>query len=81
MERKSRHQHHSRRQSKYSGFWYELGRQFFPDLAHHPRALRAKMIIMTLGMAALLVGVLVGFYRRANIPSDVLPVQAREINR
>lgn len=80
MHRKSRH-HSSRQKSKYSGFWYDLGRQFFPDLAHHPRALKAKMIIMSLGVAALFLGLLVGFYRRANSPADVLTIQARELNR
>lgn len=39
------------------------------------------MIIMTLGLALVLVGVLVGFYHRADIPVDVLMIQARELNR
>lgn len=80
MHRKSQ-QHPPRKKSQYGGFWYDLGRQFFPDLAHHPRALRAKMIIMTLGVAALFLGVLIGFYQRANSTGAVLAIQARENNR
>lgn len=79
MEKKSRH--HSSRHQPRSGLWYDLGRVFFPELTHRPRALRVRMIIMTLGLAALLVGALVGFYRRADTPIDVLIIQARELNR
>lgn len=36
---------------------------------------------MTLGLAAILVGGLIGFYRRADTPVEVLMIQARELNR
>jgi hypothetical protein len=79
MHHKSR-QHSSRRQPKH-GFWFDLGRIFFPDLIHHPRAMRAKMLIMTLGLVALFVGALIGFYRKANNPAELMQIQARELNR
>jgi hypothetical protein len=43
--------------------------------------MRAKMLIMTLGLAALFVGALIGFYRKANTPAELLQIQARELNR
>jgi hypothetical protein len=79
MRHKPRH-HSSRRQPR-NGLWFDLGRIFFPDLIHHPRAMRAKMLIMTLGLAALFVGALIGFYRKANTPAELLQIQARELNR
>lgn len=43
--------------------------------------MRVRMVIMTLGVAAVMVGMLVGFYRRANTPAEVLLIQARQLNR
>lgn len=73
--------HHSSRRQPQNGLWFDLGRIFFPDLIQHPRAMRAKMLIMTLGLAALFVGALIGFYRKANTPAELLQIQARELNR
>lgn len=79
MHRKPRHR--SSQRSERQGFWYDLGRSFFPELAHHPRALKLKMILMTAGVTVLFLGLLVGFYRRASTPPEVLMIQAREANR
>lgn len=77
MEKKS--QHHANRHQPKSGLLLDLGRILFPDLIHHPRALRARMTFLTFSLAAMLVGALIGFYRYAHEPA--LQIQARELNR
>lgn len=53
----------------------------FPDLINHPRAMRVRILVMILGTIAIMVGALVGFYRRANDPADILLIQARELRK
>ncbi|MGC3956623.1 MAG: hypothetical protein QM813_01200 [Verrucomicrobiota bacterium] len=53
----------------------------FPDLINHPRAMRVRMLALTLGTIAIMVGALVGFYRKANDPADILLIQARELRK
>jgi hypothetical protein len=62
-------------------FWFELGRMIFPDLINHPRAMRMRVMVLTLGTIAILVGALIGFYRHANDPADILLIQARELHK
>ena len=62
-------------------FWFELGRMIFPDLINQPRAMRVRMMALTLGTIAIMVGALVGFYRKANDPADILLIQARELRK
>lgn len=74
-QRRPRHQQSKR------PFWFDLGRILFPDLINHPRAMKVRVLVVTIGMAALLVGTLVGFYRQANNPADILLIQARELRK
>lgn len=62
-------------------FWFELGRMIFPDLINHPKAMRTRMLVLTLGTIAVLVGALIGFYHHANDPADILLIQARELRK
>lgn len=62
-------------------FWFELGRMIFPDLINHPKMMRARMITLILGIVAVMIGALVGFYRHANDPADILLIQARELRK
>lgn len=50
-------------------------------MIHNPRALRIRMAVITVAAAVLFVGMLVGFYHRANIPPEILQIQAREAQR
>jgi len=77
MEKKP--QPHASRRPPQRGILLDLGRILFPDLIHHPRALRARMTFLTLSLAAMLVGALIGFYRYAHEPA--WQIQARELNR
>lgn len=43
--------------------------------------MKTRMIVITLGLTAMLVGALVGFFSHASNPGDILLIQARELNR
>ncbi len=62
------------------GFWYDIGRILFPDLINQPRAMRARAVVITLGLAAILIGAMVGFFKRAN-EAGIMTIQARESQR
>lgn len=59
-------------------FWFDFGRVLFPDLINHPRAMHARMIAITIGLVAILVGATIGFIRNATNPGNILMIQARE---
>jgi hypothetical protein len=59
-------------------FWFDLGRLIFPELISRPRTMQVRMIIFTICLAAILVGSMIGFIRRANDPTNILIIQARE---
>jgi hypothetical protein len=62
-------------------FWFEFGRLLFPELINHPKTMKTRMMIITVGLVAILVGALVGFYHHANDPADILLIQARELHK
>jgi hypothetical protein len=49
-----------------------------PELISRPRTMQVRMIIFTICLAAILVGSMIGFIRRANDPTNILIIQARE---
>lgn len=59
-------------------FWFDFGRLLFPDLINHRRAMHVRMVSITIGLVAILVGATIGFIRNATNPGNVLMIQARE---
>lgn len=43
--------------------------------------MKVRMLTLTLSLVAVLVGALIGFYRHANDPADILLIQARELRK
>lgn len=43
--------------------------------------MKVRMTAIVLGLIAVLVGALIGFYRHANDPADILLIQARELHK
>lgn len=78
MQKPSRH---SRDRSPKRAFGFEFGRILFPQLINHPRAMQIRMIFVTLGLGAILVGAMVGLFHKANDPADILLIQARELRK
>ncbi len=70
-------QHHSRHHRQKQPFGFGLGRLLFPELINHRRAMQIRMITITIGLAAIFVGVMVGLVHRANDPANILLIQAR----
>lgn len=59
-------------------FWFDLGRLIFPELISRPRTMQIRMIAISIGLAAILIGSMIGFIRQANDPANILMIQARE---
>jgi hypothetical protein len=59
-------------------FWFDLGRLIFPELISRPRTMQIRMIAISIGLAAILIGSMIGFIRQANNPANILMIQARE---
>lgn len=72
------HHRPARHHRQKRAFWFDLGRLLFPDLITNRRAMQARMVAITIGLAAILVGATIGFIRNAANPSNVLLIQARE---
>jgi len=78
-----KHRNHrpSRNHQQKRAFWFDFGRLLFPDLINHPRAMQSRMVAITIGLAAILVGATIGFIRNAANPGNVLMIQAREAQK
>ncbi len=59
-------------------FWFDLGRLIFPELISRPRTMQIRMIAISIALAAILIGSMIGFIRQANDPANILMIQARE---
>lgn len=59
-------------------FWFDLGRLIFPELISRPRTMQIRMIAISIALAAILIGSMIGFIRQAHDPANILMIQARE---
>jgi hypothetical protein len=71
-------QHKSPHRRQKQAFWFDLGRLIFPELISRPRTMQIRMVAISIGLAAILIGSMIGFIRRANDPANILMIQARE---
>jgi hypothetical protein len=70
--------HHPRQHRQKRTFWFDLGRLIFPELINQPRTMQKRMIAITILLAGVFVGSMIGLIRRANDPANILMIQARE---